>query len=344
MKKTVSLILALVLLVALAACGSSSGSTPAPSAPDSAAPSAEATPKWTKNVEVQVPAGAGGGTDVAARTLTSYVSQNSGSNLTIVNNSDGGGVVAFEKVRGAKSDGSTILFFHTAMLIKSATGIYDKTAAEDFTVIAVAKPVEAANYVLVTSADSGLSTLEDFLAEAKSKPGELLVGVETGGSSHIMSGLMAKGADISVKFVEAGPDTEKMTALVGNSINACLVNVNQAKQYVEAGKVNALAVVSIDSNGGRSSVLPEVPSFVELGVDFTFGTYFFVLGPKSMDESLAESIHSYFAAAGEDGTVNSVLTPAGLEMRFVPFAEGADTVRAQQEALNAVVAELGLKK
>jgi putative tricarboxylic transport membrane protein len=88
--------------------------------------------------------------------------------------------------------------------------------------------------LLVVPADSNIKTLDDFIALAKSKPGELLFGIETGGSSHIMAGLMSKAAGISIKYVEAGADTEKMSALVGGSIEACLVNPNQAKQYVEA--------------------------------------------------------------------------------------------------------------
>ena len=73
-----------------------------------------------------------------------------------------------------------------------------------------------------------------------------------------------------LNFVESGSDTEKLTALVGGTIDAALVNVNQAKQYVESGKAKALAVVSNGDEGARSSVLPEVPSFQEQGVDCTF--------------------------------------------------------------------------
>ncbi|MBQ1492197.1 MAG: tripartite tricarboxylate transporter substrate binding protein, partial [Blautia sp.] len=70
-----------------------------------------------KKVDVQLPASAGGGTDVAGRQLVQYINENYPTNLTIKNNTDGSGVVAFETVRSAKKDGSTILFFHTTMLL-----------------------------------------------------------------------------------------------------------------------------------------------------------------------------------------------------------------------------------
>lgn len=334
MKKALALVLALIMTMSLAACSSGSGGASA----------GAADVAWAKNVEIQVPAAAGGGTDVMARTLATNVAQQSGSNLTVVNNTDGGGVVAFETTRNAKTDGSTIMHFHTTMLIKTASGLYDKYAAEDFTVIGVAQQVEKGGYVLVVSGDSEFKTLDDVIAKAKASPGELLLGVETGGSSHVMAGLFAKAAGIDFKYVEAGPDTEKLTALVGGSIHMALVNPNQAKQYVESGKAVALAVVSSDADGSRGSVLPDVPSFIEQGVDFYFGTYLFLLGPKGMSEELARKIYDYYAAAALDDEVNKVLGPAGFQQAFLPFEDGPATIRAQQEVLDAVVEELGLKK
>ena len=64
-----------------------------------------------KNIELQVPAKAGGGTDVVARAISTQLSKDSGSNFTIQNNTDGGGVVAMEKVRTGKPDTSSLLFF-----------------------------------------------------------------------------------------------------------------------------------------------------------------------------------------------------------------------------------------
>lgn len=115
LRKIASLFAAVSMCFSLAACG---GVT------DDSSPSGsggEGSVSLPKNIEVQLPASAGGGTDVTARALTAYINQNGSSNMTVVNNNDGGGVVAFETVRNAKADGSTILFFHTTMSIKAAT-------------------------------------------------------------------------------------------------------------------------------------------------------------------------------------------------------------------------------
>jgi putative tricarboxylic transport membrane protein len=299
--------------------------------------------EWVKNVEIQVPAAAGGGTDVMARTLGTYISKASGNNITIINNTDGGGAVAVEKVYNAKSDGSTLLFFHTTMLIKSSMGILKRKAADDYSVIGVSIQISPGGYMLIVPVDSDIKTFDDVINKAKANPGKLLIGVETGGTSHVLAGGFAKAAGITLKYVEAGTDTEKLTALVGKSVDICFVNPNQVKQYVDAGKVRALACVS-KSDGLRSDVLPDVPTLRELGVNFTMDTPIFVLGPKNMDPALIKTVHDYFAAAAEDESVNKILGPAGMEMRFFSLEEGLRLLKNEQTADEAIVEELGLKQ
>lgn len=328
-KRILTGLLAAALCLGLAACGNGSGKT-----------SGSALPK---SIEVQLPAKAGGGTDVAGRTLADFINKNSDSNLTIVNNSDGGGVVAYETIRTAKEDGSKILFFHSTMIIKYATGVYDQSPADEFKVAAVGLPTEKGGYVLVTPADKGIDSVDKFVSAGKS--GEIKIGVETGGSSHIMCGIMGKSLGINLKYVEAGSDTEKLTALVGGSLDAALVNANQAKQYIEAGKVNALACFSATDEGGRNSVLPDVPSLPELGYkDCVFGTYFYILLPKTASDDTAKAIHDLYEKAATDPATKEILEKSGFGMEIAPYDQGASLMKGQQDTLVAVCDELGLKK
>lgn len=295
-----------------------------------------------KKIEVQLPAKAGGGTDVAGRQLTEWINKNGGTTMTIKNNTDGNGVVAYETIRTAKKDGSKILFFHSTMIIKYATGQYEHSPVDEFKIAGVGLPTEKGGYVLVVPSTSGIKTLDDFIAKAKEA--ELRVGIETGGSSHIMAGMMTKALGIDLRYTDAGSDTEKLTGLVGGSIDCALVNANQARQYVEAEKVNALAVFSATNEGARNSVLPEVPSFKELGYDLVFGTYFYVLLPKEASDETAQALHDVFANAASDPEVKEILEKSGFGMEFAPFDQNDALMRGQQEALVAACQELGLGK
>ena len=115
--------------------------------------------------------------------------------------------------------------------------------------------------------------------------------------------MMSKELGITLRYTDAGSDTEKLTGLVGGSIDCALVNANQAKQYVESGKVNALAVFSATDEGARNSVLPDVPSFKECGYNLVFGTYFYVLLPKTAGDDVAQALHDVFEAAATDPEV-----------------------------------------
>lgn len=297
--------------------------------------------KWVKKVEVYVPAKAGGGTDVMARALANQIAKDSGSTLTIINNTDGGGVVAMETVRTAKPDGSKILQFHTTMLIKSATGLYNKKVTEDFTIIGVSRNPGPGGYVMVTSPNAPFNSANELAEYSKQK--QLLMGVETGGTVHLMTGLFALASGANVKYVEAGTDTEKLTTLVGGNIDACFVNVNQARQYIEAGKVKALGLVSSSREPLRNPLVPDVPTLVEMGYDVFFQSLNLILGPKGMDPALVNEIYQHYVNASINADVNAILVPASMNMVFYPQDEALAIVKEQQEMLNKVVAQLGLQ-
>lgn len=299
------------------------------------------TAKWAGKVEVYVPAKAGGGTDVMARALATQVSKDSGNTLTIINNTDGGGVVAMETVRAAKPDGSKLLEFHSTMFIKTATGLYNKSALEDFTIIGVSSNPTPGAYVLVTTPNAPYNSVKEMVDYSKGK--QLLMGVETGGTVHLITGMMALETGANVKYVEAGTDTEKLTTLVGNNIDACFVNVNQAKQYIEAGKVKALALVSSTKDPIHNPIIPQVPTLVEQGVNVYFSFVNLFLGPKGMDPALVSEIYNYYANAAKSDDVNKVLKPAGMNMVFYSQEEGIAVAKQQAEALAKVVDKLGLK-
>lgn len=297
-----------------------------------------------KSVDVYVPAKAGGGTDVMARSLVNQIAKASGSTMVILNNVDGNGAVAMESVRNARPDGKTILQFHSTMIILGATGKYKYDPVKDFTVIAVGRnPVES-GYVLLVPPNAPYNTLQEFVDAARKAPGKILVGVQTGASSHLMTGMFEKAAGIKVRAVEAGSDTEKLTALAGNNIQAALINPNQAKQYVDAGKLKALGSISSDEKGARDVILPNVPSFIEQGVKVTYDTISFILGPLGMDRKLVQKMNDLFQKAATDKATDELLAKGGLQLRFYGIDEGQKVLAAQIEQLYEAVDAIGLGK
>jgi putative tricarboxylic transport membrane protein len=167
-----------------------------------------------RRVDLLVPASAGGGTDVVARAYTMQVTKDSGKALVVVNNPDGGGVVAYETVRNAPKDGGKLCFFHTSMLIASATGLYKKNILDDFTLIKAFESDVEGGYALVVRSDGPYKKLSDFVGAAKEKPGKVIIGIQTGGMTHLVGGTLARDAGVKFNLAEAGPDTEKLTSSI----------------------------------------------------------------------------------------------------------------------------------
>lgn len=338
--KWMSAVLAMLLLVSLLAAGcGNAGATGGSGATTTAAA------KWTKNVEVHVPAAAGGGTDVFARALAGEVAQISGSNLTIVNNASGGGVVVFETVRSGGADGGKISTFHTSMLIASATGLYEKKLTEDFTLIKAFESQTDGDYVLLVKEESKYKTVDDLISAAKASPGKVIIGIQTGGMTHLTCGLFQKDAGVTFNLAEAGPDTEKLTSLVGGSIDAALVNVNQARQYVQDKKARALACVSKSAQGGRSEAFPDVKSLAEMGYKNTyFNSLMFVFGPKDLNPELAKLIGKYYEDALATDKVKTLLGNANMKYNALDNAKALEILRTMQTSINQTVKDLGIER
>ena len=297
-----------------------------------------------KNIDVYVPAKAGGGTDVMARAVANQISKLTGSNLVILNNVDGNGVVALETIRNSKPDGKQIMQFHTSMIILTAMGKYKYNVLDDFTVIAVGRSPAATGYVLLVPPSAPYNTLQEFIDYAKKNPGKILAGVQTGGSTHLMMGMLQKEAGIKLRTVEAGSDTEKLTALAGNNINVAFVNANQAKQYLEAGKLKTLGCITSDEKGARAEALPNVPSLVEQGINASYDTISFILGPKGMDKRLVETLNALYQKAAVEKSVDELLAKGGLQLRFYGVDEGVKVLKNHAEQMTDAVNAIGLGK
>ena len=121
-----------------------------------------------KNIEVQVPAKAGGGTDVMARALTTQMSKDSGSTFTIVNNTTEPVLSLRRRCAGQSGRQARSCQWHTTMLIKTASGTYDKKAADDFRIIAVSQWYRQGTVLFPGRPNAGVKTLDEFIAKAKS--------------------------------------------------------------------------------------------------------------------------------------------------------------------------------
>lgn len=217
----------------------------------------------TGPVRIVVPYPAGGLTDVVTRVVADGLAQQTGQTVLVENKPGAGGQIGLQGVLQAARDGHTIALVVPATMITLplTNPAYKIQPLKDF------EPLTSAvdtSMTLIVSPQLGVKTLKEFVAHARANPGKLNYGTPGAGTSyHFSNLLMAKALGFTAAHIPYQGEVKFLADVAGGTLQYSLVS-SAAKATIEAGKVIPLAVTS----GARSPTMPDVPTFVEQGVDF----------------------------------------------------------------------------
>ena len=259
------------------------------------------------SVSIVVPASAGGGTDLLARTFAEKLTDKLGQSFVVVNVTGSGGSIGINQVHDAEPDGNTILFFHNAMLINKVTGVssysYDELAAGPHVV------TDNATGFYVRS-DAEYSTYPELIDYAKEHPGEVTMGVETGGFTYMMVKSFEAATGVEFKMVDVGSNADKCTALLGGHIDIMPNQYSTAKGYIESGDFVCLGFPSEE----RSDVYPDVPTAKEQGVDWTYNGYEFGFWfPEGTDQAIIDKLDTTVKEMFDNNEIQDDILKLGNE-------------------------------
>jgi putative tricarboxylic transport membrane protein len=232
----------------------------------------------SKNIEVVVPFAPGGGTDNMMRMITAIMDENKLSPVPLnVNNRAGGsGTVGFSYVISKKGDSHVIAGATPMVVSGKLQGRLPGNHRDAMTVLMI---VAIDELMLSVRTDSPYKTLEDFIAAARAKPGQLTVGgTGTHNEDHIFAHLLEQSAKIKLKYVPFNSGGEATAALMGGHIDGGIMNPNEIQAQVEAGQAKNLAVEAHKHMAGA----PEIPTFEEWGYPFYWEQMRAVIGPAGM--------------------------------------------------------------
>lgn len=253
-------------------------------------------------IQMIVPVGAGGDTDSNARLLAQYMEPELDVSIPIVNVSGSSGTIGMEQVRTADPDGYTCLFYHTEAMLPEISGLIDYQL-DEFKMAGVC--LQANTTLLVTHADSGFSTLDEFIQQAKDNPGQIEFGMAVGGYPQLIGLALEKEAGIDLNLVDIGGNADKIAALAGH--NTDIINVEYAlvKDYLSTGEFVPLALLSAE----RNPLFDDIPTAKEQGLDMEFGKFFFVAFPKETPDDIVNT----FSAAMEKAVANEDFVQAAQD-------------------------------
>ncbi|MET3506122.1 Bug family tripartite tricarboxylate transporter substrate binding protein [Halalkalibacter oceani] len=231
-----------------------------------------------ENIEIYVPFNPGGPTDNSARIMAEEISEILGVNVTIINQTGGGGSTAMNSVISSNSPGYQLFYGHQAVFTGMATGQIEYELSDLTPLTTFSSSTQA----LVVSSDSGWEDLNDLVEDAKSYPGEYTLAADFGGATHFMGGMLLQAADIDIQMLEAGSEAERMSAILGGQIDMTFTSGSNAAEYQASGDFTVLAVFA----DGGEELLPDVPSASEQGFDIDFPITHVLYGPAGLDENI----------------------------------------------------------
>lgn len=242
----------------------------------------------TKAIQVVVPAGAGGDTDLNSRILGKYLTKELGQPVVIVNVGGAGGTLGSRKVKDAAPDGYTVLFFHNGFLLNKLLGLVDY-GVESFKVSAIA--VMDNNNAFVTSGSSRYNSMKDVVAALKAKPSSVSFATEVGSFTHLQVLSFEKAAGVKLNIVDVGGAAAKTAALLGDQLDLIGTQLGLVRDYLKKGDFRGLGVASAE----RAAAFPNVPTFKEQGYNVEFSKFYFYAFPQDTPDSIVNK----FSAAVE---------------------------------------------
>ena len=238
-----------------------------------------------KPITMIVTHAAGGDTDYNARLLARLLEKELGQPVVPNNVTGANGSIALEQYKDGENDGYTIIATNTAALTgNKATGLSD-FSFESFEPIAIYGKQAGEN--ILVPASSPYNNIKDLVEASKANPSQIKYGVSMGGAVYIASVIMDKSIGAKFNVVDIGDAAPRLTALLGNHVDATSVPYSIGKEYIESGQLKTLGTLF----SKRVDMLPEIASLSETYPDLYFDTLYVILAPKGTDPAIVEKLN-----------------------------------------------------
>jgi tripartite-type tricarboxylate transporter receptor subunit TctC len=293
-----------------------------------------------KPIRMVVPLVPGGNQDIVARAVAEEMSKSLGQQVIVENRPGQSAIIGTQFVKNAPPDGYTLLsvavtFARVPAVVKAAG--YDPAA--DFTAVSLVCRIAQ---LLVVNANHPARTVQDLIAQAKAKPGDITFGGSGNGSTgHVAAELFMRASGVKLTQVSYKGNAQALVDLMGGQIAMMFDQVSTSAGHVKGGKLRALGVTTKT----RSPVLPEVPTLHEQGLtDFEDVTWNGLVAPAATPREVVNRLHSAVAKALSNPEMKKKYEERGIELGASRSPEDFSAyVKSEAAAFARLVQEAGIK-
>ena len=294
----------------------------------------------TKPVRIIVPYPPGGVTDGLARAIAHDLTPMWGKQVLVENRPGANAIIGTQALSVSAPDGNTILLADRVPAVVNPL-LYSQLPYNPKDLVPVIALTQVAN-VLTVSRDLPVKSLQEFVALAKSKPGALNYGsLGLGSVPHLDAEAFSARAGIKMTHVPYKGMNEVLPSLMASQIHVALAPVPLVQPLFQARRVNVVASGGIT----RSHLLPDVPTFAELGfAGIESRTWFGLFVPGNTSELVVSRIAADVARViSNKPFTEKFVTSVGMELVNQGPAEFAATIRADSERYREYVKSLDIK-
>jgi tripartite-type tricarboxylate transporter receptor subunit TctC len=275
-----------------------------------AAGSASADEYPSRPIRLIVPYAAGGGADSVARIVAKRVGETLGQTIVIENRGGAGSIIGTDLVNKSDPDGYTLLLGQSGP-ISINPAVYKKLPYDPVKDFAPVTMTTAYPYIMVVNPALGVKTLQEFVALAKSKPGELNYGTTgVGAANHLVTELFDRKAGIAMTHIPYRGTALAVADLIGGQVQVVFADPISALPQINAGSLIALAVTSME----RSPVAPSVPTISESGYPgFDAIAWHGILAPANTPPAIIKKLNAEIVAALKDPDTRTLLEKQAMQ-------------------------------
>ncbi|MFN0304712.1 MAG: Bug family tripartite tricarboxylate transporter substrate binding protein [Burkholderiales bacterium] len=294
-----------------------------------------------KPVRLVVPYPAGGLTDVLSRAIAAEIGKTWGQPLLVENRPGANGIIAAELVSKSAPDGYTLLMVDKTTIALNPA-LYAKLPYDPARDLTAVINLTASSSVLVAHPAFPANTLQELIALAREKPGQVNYGTFGLGSIvHVDTEALAAHANIKLNHIPYKGVAEVMPAVASGQVQIALAGIPPTLGLIRQGKIKAIAL----AGPRRSNVLPDVPTFAEAGVaGVESRSWFGLVAPTGVSRANIEKI------AADLGKVISApefqekfVTGVGMELLNQPPDVFADLMKTDRAYYAALIKKMNLK-
>ena len=293
----------------------------------------------TKPIRLIVPFGAGGSTDILARTLGQRLGDSLGQPVLVENRPGANTIIAYEATLNAPADGYTLLMegFNGMVLNPNLYAKLPYDAERDFVGVGL---VATSGFVVVINPELPVRTLAELVNYARANPGKVnLASAGIGNSTHIAAEMFLSAVKLKLPHVPYKGSSAALPDLVSGQVQLMFDTPITSMPFVKSGKLRALAV----SGARRLAAMPEVPTIAELGYPgFNAGTYYSVAARRGTPAAIIERLSTEIRRISAGADLSATFTPQGIDMTPGSAEELGVMLKADRARFAKVIKDAGI--